>query len=239
MSVERTDILIRLGLAVLAGFLVGLERERHQRPAGIKTHILVCVGATIVSIIQLEMVADLIAKVTANPQLNDLIKVDMGRLPAQVISGIGFLGAGTILRTRGSVRGLTTAATLWMVACVGLGIGMGYYFVSISATILIMILLFSLKFFQEFVSDRKHIKEMDVIFINKKETMEIIEEYFEKNYVRVKSIEFPEDQDDALHYERPALRCIYKVTLPRALDFRDVLTSLSMEDNILKVNEHE
>ena len=111
-----TDILLRLALAVGVGLLVGVERERHHRPAGMKTHIMVCMGAAIVSMIQLHMTADTAAAVTEMPELAQVLKSDAGRLGAQVISGIGFLGAGTILQKKGSITGLTTAATLWLVS---------------------------------------------------------------------------------------------------------------------------
>ena len=130
MVIHWWDILIRLGIAIAAGFAVGLERERHHRPAGIKTHIMVCMGAAIVSMIQLYMAQDAVAVVGLHPEMADAVKVDFGRLGAQVISGIGFLGAGTILQRKGSIKGLTTAATLWLVACIGLAGGMGCWWCS-------------------------------------------------------------------------------------------------------------
>jgi putative Mg2+ transporter-C (MgtC) family protein len=100
----------RLALAVLAGGLVGLERERRDRPAGLRTHIVVCVGATLVTLVSVHL-ADNAA--------------DRTRIAAQIVSGIGFLGAGTIFRAGNAVKGLTTAAGLWTVAGIGMAIGAG------------------------------------------------------------------------------------------------------------------
>ncbi|MHB8963242.1 MAG: MgtC/SapB family protein [Saccharofermentanales bacterium] len=239
MELAYTDILVRLGIAVVVGFFIGLEREQHHRPAGIKTHILVCMGATVVSLIQIEMVADIIGKVNANPALADVLKTDYGRLGAQVISGIGFLGAGTILRAKGSIKGLTTAATLWLVACVGLGIGMGYYFISVSAAVLVMLLLTLLRFFQKYFAQRKGLKEIDVLLVNKKETMSLIAEYFQSKDIRVSSIDFPEEQDEIEHHGKIAVHCIYKISLPRTMTARNAVMDLCMEDDIIRITEVE
>lgn len=125
------EIVIRLILAVIVGGLIGYEREFKNRPAGFRTHILVCVGSAVISMIQVLAIEDTKSIILANPEMINVIKADMGRLGAQVISGVGFLGAGTIIHEKGSVKGLTTAATIWTVACIGLAVGMGYYFLSV------------------------------------------------------------------------------------------------------------
>lgn len=128
---EYYEIVIRLILAIIVGGVIGYEREFKNRPAGFRTHILVCVGAAVISMIQVLSIEDTKCIILANPKMANIIKVDIGRLGAQVISGVGFLGAGTIIHERGSVKGLTTAATIWAVACIGLAVGMGYYFLSV------------------------------------------------------------------------------------------------------------
>lgn len=128
MSFEIDIILRLLGAAVLGG-LIGYEREQKQRPAGFRTHILVCIGAALVMI-------------TSEYMLNEFASsIDPARMGAQVISGIGFLGAGTIIRDKFKVKGLTTAASLWAVACIGLAVGMGYYYLASIAFIIIFITL--------------------------------------------------------------------------------------------------
>lgn len=119
------SLLLRYLLAVLCGGLIGMERERRQRPAGLRTHILVCVGAATAFMISEYLVAR-------------GYDTDVSRLAAQVISGIGFLGAGTIMVTRHQrVQGLTTAAGLWAAACMGLAIGAGFYEAALIGTVLI------------------------------------------------------------------------------------------------------
>lgn len=115
-TINLVSISVRLLLAVMIGSLIGVNRSRRRRPAGVKTHVLVCIGAAMVMITSQYMVQNL-----GNSG-------DMGRMGAQVISGIGFLGAGTILVTgQHQVRGLTTAAGLWCSACLGLAAGIGFY----------------------------------------------------------------------------------------------------------------
>lgn len=114
-SYNEITVIIRLALALLCGGLIGIERERKRRPAGFRTHMLVCVGSALTILISQFL------QTKGFP-------VDVTRLGAQVISGIGFLGAGTIIVTgRQQVKGLTTAAGLWASACMGLAIGMGFY----------------------------------------------------------------------------------------------------------------
>lgn len=139
------EVIIRLTLAIVIGGFIGYEREFKNRPAGFRTHILVCVGAAVISMIQLYNLEYTISLINNNPELGSSLKADIGRLGAQVISGIGFLGAGTIIRDSGSVKGLTTAASLWVVACIGLAIGLGYYTLSVLSSIVVVISLVGLK----------------------------------------------------------------------------------------------
>lgn len=112
-----------------------MERERSRHPAGLRTHILVCVGATLV----------MLCNIFIFEKYRNLTNVDPARLGAQVISGIGFLGAGTIIKEGLSIRGLTTAASLWAVACLGIAVGLGFYTGAILTTsfVLIILIIFS------------------------------------------------------------------------------------------------
>lgn len=129
--VNNYEILIRLALACILGGLVGLERERNRHPAGLRTHILVCVGATLV----------MLCNIFIFEKYKGITNVDPARMGAQVISGIGFLGAGTIIKEGLSIRGLTTAASLWAVACLGISIGLGFYTGAIITTSMVLIIL--------------------------------------------------------------------------------------------------
>lgn len=127
LSSEQVGItLVRLILAALCGGLIGIERGRRNRPAGLRTHMLVCIGSALVML--------------TNQQISANGGGDPTRLAAQVISGVGFLGAGTILiGAQNKVRGLTTAAGLWVCACIGIAVGAGYYFGALIACGLILL----------------------------------------------------------------------------------------------------
>ena len=129
-----SEVCIRLLLAALLSGLIGYERERKGRAAGLRTHILVGVGSALVMLTGLYFVES----------LHGRMDVDPTRMGAQVVSGIGFLGAGTIFRAKASIRGLTTAASLWTVAGVGLAVGSGFYNGAIAATGVTLIVLFAL-----------------------------------------------------------------------------------------------
>jgi putative Mg2+ transporter-C (MgtC) family protein len=127
------QIILRLLISAVLGSLVGLERERLNWVAGLRTHMLVCVGATLFMIVSAFGFADILS--------HEHVTLDPSRVAAQVVSGIGFLGAGTIILRREVVRGLTTAASLWSVAAVGLAVGGGLYLAALWGTALILIIL--------------------------------------------------------------------------------------------------
>lgn len=133
--VFTVEVALRLLLCVGLGGLIGYERENTNRPAGFRTNILVCVGSALVMITS-EFIFN---------KYTGLANIDPTRLGAQVVSGIGFLGAGTIIRDGFNVRGLTTAASLWAVSCVGIAVGAGFYSGAVIATIFIYLILISLK----------------------------------------------------------------------------------------------
>lgn len=133
-----------IGAAVMGG-LVGLERELRGRQAGFRTNVLVCLGSALVMIVSVHF--GLHHWTSPGPGVN--ISVDPARIAYGVMGGIGFLGAGTIIQRRGSVRGLTTAAGLWCMAAVGLAVGLGLYVVSFFATGLILLVLWLMDYVEE------------------------------------------------------------------------------------------
>ena len=134
---SQTELICRLLLAAVLGSLIGFERERMSWAAGLRTHMLVSVGSALIMIVSSFGFADILD----NPH----VILDPSRVAAQVVSGIGFLGAGSILLRGEVIRGLTTAASLWSVAAVGLAIGGGLYVAAISATVIILFILAGLK----------------------------------------------------------------------------------------------
>ena len=122
--IEYSEIFLRLILAVVAGGLIGLEREVVHKPAGVRTHMLVSLGSALFVLIALDSIPEGIDKIIAG-----------------VATGIGFLGAGTIFKSKSEVQGLTTAASVWTVAAVGLAVGLGYYWTTIISVVLVLIVL--------------------------------------------------------------------------------------------------
>lgn len=139
LALSPWDIALRMLLAMLIGAVVGGEREMTHRPAGMRTHMLVSLGACAVMVTS-QMIFAQYREFGATP--------DPARLSAQVITGVGFLGAGTILREGNSIKGLTTAASVWAVACLGVAVGGGYYMVGIFGMICMMITLVVFEFVQ-------------------------------------------------------------------------------------------
>ena len=123
---DAMTIIIRVAISIGIGGLVGLERELENKPAGLRTIILVCLGSTIFMLIGYAL---------------GLIDAELGRIVAGVVTGIGFLGAGAIIRARGDVHGLTTAATIWLASGLGLAIGAGLYILAIIACVSVLIVL--------------------------------------------------------------------------------------------------
>jgi putative Mg2+ transporter-C (MgtC) family protein len=139
---------IKLALAMLCGAAIGFERELHDKPAGLRTNMLICVGSTLITMVSLH-----VALTYAERQVNI---ADPGRIAAQIVSGIGFLGAGTIIQARGSVHGLTTAATMWVLAGVGLAIGSGAYAPALATTVILLGTLAVLGRLEDRFTQRRH-----------------------------------------------------------------------------------
>jgi putative Mg2+ transporter-C (MgtC) family protein len=126
METLHLELLVQLLLATLLGGAIGMERELSGKPAGLRTNILICVGSTLFTVLSVKLSAGI---------------GDPGRIAAQVLTGVGFIGAGTILHTRGSVTGLTSAATIWVVAAIGMALGASAYSEALGTTLLVMLIL--------------------------------------------------------------------------------------------------
>lgn len=126
----RLDLLVKLAIAVLLGGIVGFEREVSGKPAGLRTNILICVGAALLMDLSIHIAV-----------VNGQRVGDPARIAAQIVSGVGFLGAGTILHAKGVVTGLTSAATIWVVAAIGMAVGAGFYAEGLVAGLLVTFVL--------------------------------------------------------------------------------------------------
>lgn len=132
----------RLLISAIMGGLIGVERQMHEKPAGLRTHVLVCMGATLFTLLSLSFSS------------SDASAVDVSRVAAGVVTGIGFLAAGSIFRDKERVRGLTTAADLWVIAAIGLSIGLGYYSVAVVATIVTLLILMIGRVFDNYLNKK-------------------------------------------------------------------------------------
>jgi putative Mg2+ transporter-C (MgtC) family protein len=230
-DMQSIDIFIRISLAIVVGGFVGYEREMRNRPAGFITHTLVCVGATVVALIQLQMVHDTAIMISENPLLAPALKADIGRVVAQVITGVGFLGAGTIIFDKGSVKGLTTATTLWVVACLGLSIGLGYYRIAIISAVMVIFIIVVLKRLETNYIDKKFKNKIEVLYYSK--TDDFIEnsvEYFRKNTIQVRDIKFKKNGNEEIKI------CVFTLYCKNAKNIDEIITDFEKKEFILKVN---
>lgn len=215
-------VILRTCVALLIGTVIGMERERKNRPAGMRTHVLVCLGACMIAMIETEMQSRIIASGATNVTLN------MGRVIAQVASGIGFLGAGTIFMAQKRVAGLTTAASLWNAACLGLAVGLGYYWIAGIGCALVMIVLSALAR----IVHVNAVKKVEVQFIHRKETMDYLNGYLSSHNIRVEDLDFHVDN----RQPNNVYTNTYVLHLPRELSYADIVQDISEFPNIMSVS---
>jgi putative Mg2+ transporter-C (MgtC) family protein len=151
-------VITRLAFAVFAGFFIGLDRERHSQPAGLRTHMAISLGACLMMILSIYIPTEYIQKGFAS---------DPTRIAAQVITGIGFLGAGAIFRFGLTVKGLTTAASIWTTSGIGLCFGAGYFFLGSISTIFLIIILYVFDKFEDVIIARRNWRIITVDFDSK------------------------------------------------------------------------
>lgn len=194
--ITELQIVLRLAASALLGGLVGLERERHSQPAGLRTHIILSIGSALAMCVSINLAM----------QFQPLVpNGDPARLAAQVISGIGFLGAGAIFRYGASVKGLTMATSLWTVAIVGLAVGAGHYFSAAIATALLLLALIVMdvmekRFLSSVITRTIAIKINDRPFL-----VEELKQLFEELGIEAKSISISKDvETNELEFEAVA-----------------------------------
>jgi putative Mg2+ transporter-C (MgtC) family protein len=214
----RIGLLGRLALAALLGGVVGLERELSSKPAGLRTNILICVGATIL----MELSQRVAATATVGP-------ADPGRIAAQVVSGIGFIGAGTILVHRGSVVGLTTAATLWVVAAIGLAVGAHAYVEAIGTTALVVLTLIFLGRVESFLFRRRTAVHLEVTTDPNAEVLERVVAHIEEHGLRAKP--------EKLEKQRERFRAAYEI-IGRGRARDAALQELALLEGVRRITVH-
>lgn len=200
------EIVIRLILSAIAGGIVGMEREASNRPAGLRTHILVTLGSALIMLISMYGFQGLGTGNSGG---------EPARLAAQVVSGIGFLGAGTILRTGNDIRGLTTAASIWVCGGIGLAIGNGYYLGGIVTTVIVLFSLRSLGFMQK----KAHKSQDKLLIVQCKERAGLIGDIGQilgKNSISIKDIKV-NSEDHIEEEEDYMIEIRFMVKLPLKL----------------------
>jgi putative Mg2+ transporter-C (MgtC) family protein len=189
MGIEWTEVLIRLGLAALLGGAIGLERERKDWAAGLRTHMMVCVGSSLTMMVSAFGFSDILG----TPH----VELDPSRVAAQVISGIGFIGAGTILFLKqGVIRGLTTASGLWTVAAIGLATGGGMYFAALAATIVALIILWVLQPFEKRISARFIQKGINIIANSQEKSTALVQSLLQRTEADILSCTITKNEDN-------------------------------------------
>ena len=173
------EIAIRLILSTILGGIIGIERERRNQPAGLRTHIILCVGSTLMMLVSIYVASEI-----GNPENSD-----PGRIAAQVVSGIGFLGAGAILRFGVSIKGLTTAASLWTTAGIGLGAGSGFYVGSLLATIIIIISLSLLSKWEKVFLASKGTRSINLVAKDVPDIIGKVEKILNKHGITITTIQ--------------------------------------------------
>ena len=222
----------RLLLAVIFGGIVGYTREKDNKPAGFRTHILVCFGAAIISMVQDQLRLNILELASVNLKLSGVIKTDLGRLGSQVVSGIGFLGAGSIMKEKGeTVGGMTTAAGIWATGCAGLGIGWGFYNLAIPAIVFMLVIIVIFKKFEPKIVKKTKLLKFEVKFLEDKNYAKGLlatYEVFNQKLIKITQIDKNEAENTA----------IFTVNMDEKIDISDVIVSLSAIKAVEVVKEN-
>lgn len=215
--------LLRIVVAIAIGTIIGVEREYKNRPAGMRTHVLVCLGACTVALLESSFIAD----VTNGTAVSSAIGYSFGRLSAQVISGIGFLGAGTIFTAQRKIVGLTTAASLWCVACLGLAVGYGYYFIAAVGCLCVIAVLMVM----QRIVHVNTVKKVEVTFVHRIESMQFINDFFKEKEIKTIDLDFHVEAKDGVNIYTN----IYTLQMPNSITYTEVVNQLSEYPNMMSV----
>ncbi len=202
--------LVRFLISFFLGMLVGIERETHNQPAGLRTHILISIGSTMVMLVSIFI-----------PQtFTDFQNGDPGRIAAQVVSGIGFLGAGAILKFGANVKGLTTAASIWAMAAVGMAIGAGMYAVSLIGVGVVLFALTAMDLFEKRIFKERTLRKVELAVKKQQSDIGLVKNILKQMDIQVASIGF----DRNINESTDKITCLVAVT--RKLDVQQLAGEL-------------
>lgn len=212
---------LKLLLAAILGGIIGLERESLNKSAGFRTHILVCLGSCLIMITSIEMYTVIGKGMFSDP----------GRLAAQVVSGIGFLGAGTIMRSGTGIKGLTTAASLWVVAGIGLAVGAGGIINSLVTTLIVMlVLIYMPKLETVYRAKRTKDNTLELILRDKPGQLGAVTTALGQMNVHIRNVEMKADETDN------RLVVTLTIDIPYCFTISDVIEAVKKVPGVVKVN---
>ncbi|MDX9801607.1 MAG: MgtC/SapB family protein [Spirochaetia bacterium] len=205
LDVNAATSALRLFLSLIAGGLIGFERESRRQPAGLRTHILISVGSTLLMLLSIYLPQSLL----------DMKNGDPGRIAAQVVSGVGFLGAGAIIKLGNNVKGLTTAASIWVIAGIGLAIGAGLYIPSLIAVLIILFTLFVLNHIEKYIFPPERNKAINLYFEGLSVDTETIKVLLKKYCIKIEYV----DVIQAIQKKKVQVKMLVKIPISLNIPF--------------------
>jgi len=175
-------VAFRFGLSFILSFLIGLEREQHNQPAGLRTHVLIAIGSTMFMLISLLIPGMFEGRFLTDP----------ARIAAQIVTGIGFLGAGAIIKIGINIKGLTTAANIWVVASIGMAVGAGFYIAAFMITALTLITLIPLNLLEKLFIKTRQSKHLVIRFNDMELHLQDVERVLESHRINITNVNFVE-----------------------------------------------
>jgi putative Mg2+ transporter-C (MgtC) family protein len=221
--IDQLHISIRLFLALFLGGLIGIEREANSHAAGLRTHILVCVGSALIMLLSMYGFSEFVNETN--------VRIDPSRLAAQVISGIGFLGAGTILFNGRSITGLTTAASLWVVAGIGLAIGAGFYYASVLTCVMVLVSLWILNKVEQKYFGGKKIHTLKIHAIDQPGSLGLISTLLGSKHINIRKISMEEVVGDDVK----TIQMTFMISMPKSSVMLTMLEDISKLPGVIGV----
>ncbi|NOU94822.1 magnesium transporter MgtC [Paenibacillus sp. LMG 31456] len=226
--ITHLELTIRILLAAGLGGLVGLEREWNNHAAGLRTHILVCIGSAAIMLLSIYGFSQFVNEVN--------VRTDPARLAAQVISGIGFLGAGTIMRTGSTVSGLTTAASVWVVAAIGLCVGAGFFYCAALATVMVLLSLFVLNKWEKHLMRNRRTMEVVIKIIDRPGALGNIATNFGKHGIQIVNVKMkPEGTVEVSGVEEPVMELCFSLKSKQGETLLLAMEGISASGDILSM----
>ncbi|TBL70857.1 MgtC/SapB family protein [Paenibacillus thalictri] len=225
-TITHWELLVRMVLAVVLGGIVGMEREWHNHAAGFRTHILVCLGSATIMLLSIYGFSEFVNETN--------VRVDPARLAAQVISGIGFLGAGAILRNGSVISGLTTAASVWVVAAIGLCVGAGFLYAAFCATLLVLVSLLVLNKWEKYLMRNRRNHELTINAVDQPGVLGKIASTFGELDIQIVNVKMIHVAETAAgHADKPTIKLCFSLKVSNQAKFITAMERIGTLDFVL------